>query len=220
MYACSFLPPPLWFGRLLFQLVQMLQPSQYDRLARLFNLTGEEHLVQDGVDLVEIKDQVQLADVAEELVQHLDKEMYRLEVSELVVVCVDAGAEEQAGVAAIDDFGRAAELNKVGLVLLVSWGHEAMDLGGRGKRASQEQCFLFLLFVSYFFCFFFAEQSRISSSHVRTSPFNLTFSSSLYGAYLRVALVPLFSHGDNVTRFIRNPTIWPTGSCPAGSGSG
>lgn len=50
-----------------------------------------------------------------------------LEVGELVVVCVDAGAEEEAGVAAVDDLV-VAELDKVGLVLLVARGDEAVDL--------------------------------------------------------------------------------------------
>ncbi len=42
-----------------------------------------------------------------------------LEVGELVVVGVDAGAEEEAGVAPVDDLV-VAELDKVGLVLLVA----------------------------------------------------------------------------------------------------
>lgn len=49
-----------------------------------------------------------------------------LEKGELVVVCVDAGAEEEAGVAAVDDLV-VAELDKVGLVLLVARGDEAVD---------------------------------------------------------------------------------------------
>ena len=49
-----------------------------------------------------------------------------LEVGELVIVCVDAGAEEEARVAAVDDLV-VAELDKVGLVLLVAGGHEAVD---------------------------------------------------------------------------------------------
>lgn len=49
-----------------------------------------------------------------------------LEVSELVVVCVDAGAEEEAGVAAVDNLV-VAEFDKVGLVLLVAGGDEAVN---------------------------------------------------------------------------------------------
>lgn len=49
-----------------------------------------------------------------------------LKEGELVVVCVDAGAEEEASVAAIDDLV-VAEFDKVGLVLLVTRGDEAVD---------------------------------------------------------------------------------------------
>lgn len=111
----------------LFQLVQMLQPCQDNLLTRLLDLAREEDLVQNGVDLVEVKDQVQLAHVAEEGIQHLDEEMYRLEEGELVVVCVDAGAEEQARVAPVDEFV-LPELDEVGLVLLVAGRDEAVNL--------------------------------------------------------------------------------------------
>lgn len=111
----------------LLQLVQVLQPRQDDLLTRLLDLAGQEDLVQDGVDLVEVEDQVQLAHVAEEGVQDLDKEVDGLEVGQLVVVGVDAGAEEEAGVPAVDDLV-VAELDEVGLVLLVAGRYEAVDL--------------------------------------------------------------------------------------------
>jgi hypothetical protein len=72
----------------------MLQPRQNHLLARLLNLARQKHLVEDGVHLVEVKHQVQLAHVAEECVEHLDKEVDRLEVGQLVVVGVDARAEK------------------------------------------------------------------------------------------------------------------------------
>lgn len=53
--------------------------------------------------------------------------MNRLEVRELVVVRVDADAEEEARVPAVDDF-QVAELDEVGLVLLVARGDEPVDL--------------------------------------------------------------------------------------------
>jgi hypothetical protein len=43
---------------------------------------------------VEIKYQVQLAHIAEKLIQHLDEEVDGFEICQLVVVGVDAGAEE------------------------------------------------------------------------------------------------------------------------------
>lgn len=117
----------------------MLQPRQHDLLARLLDLAGQEDLVEDGVDLVEVEDQVQLADVAEEGVEDLDEEVDGLEEGELIVVGVDAGAEEESGVPAVDDLV-VAELDKVGLVLLVAGRYEAVDLVvGEGVRESERE---------------------------------------------------------------------------------
>lgn len=115
----------------------MLQPRQHDLLARLLDLAGQEDLVEDGVDLVEVEDQVKLADVAEEGVEDLDKEVNGLEKGELVIVRVDAGAEEEAGVPPVDDLV-VAELDKVGLVLLVAGRYEAVDLWWVGQSVRDE----------------------------------------------------------------------------------
>lgn len=50
-----------------------------------------------------------------------------LEVRKLVVVGVDAGAEEEPRVTAVDNLV-GAELDEIGLVLLVAGGYEAVDL--------------------------------------------------------------------------------------------
>jgi hypothetical protein len=105
----------------------MFQPRQNDLFASLFNLTGQEDLVEDGVDLVKVEDEVELADVAEEGVEDLDEEVDGLEVGQLVVVGVDAGAKEEAGVPPVHNLV-VAELYKVGLVLLIARGYEAVDL--------------------------------------------------------------------------------------------
>jgi hypothetical protein len=47
--------------------------------------------------------------------------MYSLQVRQLVIVRVDAGAEEEACVSPVDDFV-IAELDEVGLVFLVAGG--------------------------------------------------------------------------------------------------
>lgn len=47
--------------------------------------------------------------------------MYRFQIRKFVIVGVDADAEEETGVAAIDDF-EVAEFDEVGLVLLVAGG--------------------------------------------------------------------------------------------------
>ena len=44
--------------------------------------------------LVEIKHQVQLANVTKERIEHFHEEMYSLQICQLVVIRVDAGAEE------------------------------------------------------------------------------------------------------------------------------
>lgn len=96
----------------------MFEAGENDLFASLLDLAGEEDLVEDGVDLVEVEDEVELADVAEEGVEDLDEEVDGLEVGELVVVGVDAGAEEQARVPPVHDLV-VAELDEVGLVFLV-----------------------------------------------------------------------------------------------------
>ena len=112
----------------------MLQPRQHNLLTRLLNLPRQKHLVQDGIHLVEVKHEVELADVAEEGVEHLDEEVDGLEVGELVVVGVDARAEEEPRVPPVDELV-VAELDEVGLVLLVARGDEAVDLGRWGQGA-------------------------------------------------------------------------------------
>lgn len=114
----------------------MLEAGQDDLLAGLLDLAGEEDLVEDGVDLVEVEDEVELAHVAEEGVEHLDEEVDRLQVRQLVVVGVDARAEEEPRVPPVDDLV-VAELDKVGLVLLVARRDEAVHL-------------FFLLFIVYY----------------------------------------------------------------------
>ena len=105
----------------------MLQPRQDSLFTRLLNLPRQENLVQDRAHLVKVEDQIQLADVPEESIQHLDEEVDGLEVSELVVVCVDARAEEEPRVPPVYNLV-VPELDEVGLVFLVSGSDEAVDL--------------------------------------------------------------------------------------------
>jgi len=55
--------------------------------------------------------------------------MYCFQIGEFVVVGRYANTEEEAGVAAVDDAGMGAELDEVGLVFLVAWGDQTVDLG-------------------------------------------------------------------------------------------
>jgi len=122
----------------------MFQARKHDLLAGLLNLTRKKHLVENSIDLrlsdspivslrtfpylVEVEHKVQLADIAEELVQHFDEEVYSLQIREFVVVCVYTSAEEESSVTSVDDFRGAAEFDKVGLVFLVSRCNEAVYL--------------------------------------------------------------------------------------------
>jgi hypothetical protein len=78
--------------------------------------------------LVKVEHQIQLTHVPEERIQYLHKEVYRLKVCELVVVCINACAEEETSVSAINNLGHVAKFDKVGLVLLIAGRDEAVDL--------------------------------------------------------------------------------------------
>jgi hypothetical protein len=54
----------------------------------------------------------------------------RLKVRKLVIIGVDAGAEEETRIPAVHDLGALTELDEVGLVFLVAGGYEAVDLLG------------------------------------------------------------------------------------------
>ena len=77
--------------------------------------------------LVKVEDEVELAHVAEELVEQLDEKVDGLKVQELVVVHVNGQREEEAGVPAVDELVRP-ELNKVGK-LGVAGSDDTVDLG-------------------------------------------------------------------------------------------
>jgi len=104
----------------------VLQPREHNLLRRLLNLAGEEDLIEYGIDLIKIKNKIQLAHVPEKRIEHLHEEVYGLQIRKLVIIRIDAHAEEEAGVAAVDNLV-VAELDKVALVLLVARGDEAVD---------------------------------------------------------------------------------------------
>lgn len=72
--------------------------------------------------LVEVKDEVQFTDVAEECVEHLDEEVDSLEIGQLVVIGVDTHAKEETRIPPVHNLV-VAELDKVTLVLLVARRH-------------------------------------------------------------------------------------------------
>lgn len=65
--------------------VQLAELGQDLLLGSLDDLAADDHLVDDGVDLVEVEDEVEFADIAEVLVEDLDEQLDELEVGELVV---------------------------------------------------------------------------------------------------------------------------------------
>jgi hypothetical protein len=88
--------------------------------------------------LVEVEDEIELADVAKVLVEHLDEEVDGLEARELVVVDVHAEREKEPGVAPIHKLVRAPlhEVGELGLALRHYF--VAFDLHAcRGVRAEQ-----------------------------------------------------------------------------------
>ena len=50
----------------LLELLEVVEPVEDDRLARLLNLAREKDLVENRIDLVKVEDEVELADVLEE----------------------------------------------------------------------------------------------------------------------------------------------------------
>lgn len=81
----------------------LIKSTENDELARLFDLARQEDLIEDGIDLVKIENEIEFADVSEKGIEHLDKEVDRFEVGQLVVVGIDAYAEKETGIASIDD---------------------------------------------------------------------------------------------------------------------
>ena len=84
-------------------LVQLGEPLQDHPLARLRHLPSGNKLVQNQIDSVEVEDEVELADVAEIVVEDLDEEVDCFQEGELVVRGVAGDGEVEARVAAVDD---------------------------------------------------------------------------------------------------------------------
>ena len=53
--------------------------------------------------LMEVEDQIELADIAEVVVQNLHKQVNRLQICELIVCHIYAEAEVQPGISPVDD---------------------------------------------------------------------------------------------------------------------
>ena len=95
---------------LLITYLHLLQPvlranhPQHILLTALLQLPRQQQFVQDEVGFLEVEDDVQLAHVAVVLVHLLDVAVHDFQRDQLVVGGVGGGDEEEAGVAAVDDF--------------------------------------------------------------------------------------------------------------------
>lgn len=102
----------------------MVKSSKHNVLAGLFNLACQKHFIQDSIHLsrlesishplstcttypttylVEIKDQIQFADITKECIQHFDEKVDCFEISQLVVIGVNTYAKEQSSITTIHD---------------------------------------------------------------------------------------------------------------------
>ena len=77
--------------------------------------------------LIEIEYQIQFTNIPEKAVEDLDKEVYGLQVGQLVIIRIYTRAEEQTRVPPVYDLV-VAELDEVGLIFLIAGGYEAVDL--------------------------------------------------------------------------------------------
>jgi hypothetical protein len=122
----------------------MFQPRQHNLFRCLLDLAGEKHFIQNCIDLhylplvpfpiplkrkthlIKIKNQIQLADIPKEAIEHLYEEVDRLKICKLIVIRVDAHAKEQPRIPTVDNLV-VAKLDKVALVLLVAGSNEAVN---------------------------------------------------------------------------------------------
>ena len=89
-------------GRL-HELILVRHQPRYEFFARLLQLPGDEDFVEDVVRLVKVEDEVELAHVAEVLVQDLHVVLDDLQDDELVLGVVHGEAEVERRVPAVDE---------------------------------------------------------------------------------------------------------------------
>lgn len=99
----------------LIEWVECQQLFEHFRLTRLADFPGQKHLVHDRVYFVEVEHQIQLADVVEVFVENLHEVVNGFEITQVVIVHVDADAEVETSIATINNF-EIAELKNSRLV--------------------------------------------------------------------------------------------------------
>jgi hypothetical protein len=78
------------------------------------------------VNLIEVEDDVQLANIRKVRIQQLHEQVYTLQVTQFVILNVDGDGEEQSSVAAVDQFVIVI-LDEI-RVFFVPGGHQAVHL--------------------------------------------------------------------------------------------
>lgn len=53
----------------------MLQPCEHNLLTRLLDLARQKYLVENRIDLVEVENEIEFADVSEKGIENLDEEV-------------------------------------------------------------------------------------------------------------------------------------------------
>mmetsp|Transcript_23004 Transcript_23004/g.34595 ORF Transcript_23004/g.34595 Transcript_23004/m.34595 type:complete len:203 (+) Transcript_23004:18-626(+) len=94
---------PLLLLALLHHGVLLRDEVQHCPLAGFLQFARNHDLVKDVIRLVKVEDQVQLANVAEIAIEALHEVVDGFESQEFVVVSLDAGDEEEARIALVDD---------------------------------------------------------------------------------------------------------------------
>lgn len=84
--------------------------------------------------LIKVEHQVQFTHIPKKLIQDLDEEVDCFQVCQLVIVGVNARAEEQPRISSVHDLRAAFELDEIRLIFLVSRRDKAMDLGFISQR--------------------------------------------------------------------------------------
>lgn len=101
---------------------KLLESCQEHFSTALLELSAQKHLVEGTVDLVEIENNVELANAAEERIKGLDEKVNCLEVKQLVIRRLYTNAEKEARIPSVNDLS-LPKLDEIGLELLISTGY-------------------------------------------------------------------------------------------------
>lgn len=87
-----------------FKTVLCAYDTEHILLTAFLHLASDQQLVKYEVGLLEVEDDVELADVAVVFVHLLDVAVYDLEGDEFIIGGIGGGDEEERGISAVHDF--------------------------------------------------------------------------------------------------------------------